>query len=578
MRRPCCLAAPLVCGLLLVAAAAPAVGAERVGEMKAFYREGQVFLTWRELAEAKGERYAIYRTSRPIRAGALDGAERLAVVGEGSGVFAREKRIKQLAGKTKVPGFGDRFILHDNPTNDPKAMLPEGVGLFVYTCKKAGPGYWAVVPVIGGKPVPARMAALREPIAERVELPGAVLVWKSPTGVGAVYTHWMDGATWDPFREGNAYNFAVAAPAGYDGKTPLPVMFYGHGMGGSYSVMDKASYWNCLWVRTCDKSGTWFFGMMNRDKTRVVNYTELRVRWMYEWLKAGRANQFWRIDPKRVQAHGSSMGGTMAYAFALRMGDIFCSTVGAVGATIHRRNRTWVNQAARLWGPVDKNLPSVDGMGAWDYQDYAKWSLTHMDRESAFLLFNNGKRDGSVVFEPVPDFLDALQKSKRPFAARWDMRGHSWAAYGVRNEQMGAYRIPFDESVPAFANASNNDDPRTDPSGNINGRLEWSAGGNDFDPRRTGDDIVDRRGMWAMNIRSLSGPATVDVTPRRLQRFRPTPGARYAWENWDHADPANPKKIASGVVAADRYGLVTVEKFQVGKAGWGNRLVIRPAK
>jgi hypothetical protein len=243
---------------------------------------------------------------------------------------------------------------------------------------------------------------------------------------------------------------------------------------------------------------------------------------------------------------------------------------------------------------VDKNLPmevrtydySGDELkierkvvsGVWDYQNYAKWSLENMGAETAYLLISHGKRDGSVVFEPVPDFLDALAKSKRPFAAQWNQRGHSWSGYGTPNNSWGAYRIPVDETVPAFANASNNDDPSKDASGTVNGRLEWSASGHDFDGKNPADDIVDTPEMWAMNVRSLSGPATVDVTPRRVQRFKTTPGARYSWQNLDFSDPASPKVVDKGTVEADKYGLVTVEKFKVGKTGLGNRLVIRPAR
>jgi hypothetical protein len=557
---------------------APQAADEKVAELNAFFREGQTFITWKEVGDAEGEKYRIYRSDAKITPANLDRAALLATVPEGSCVFRRELKKKFLERKTGVEGYGQRFCIVDNPTNDPGKMLPQGTGLFVHTAHEKGPAFYAVVPEIDGEPRPDRMAALDASVSESVMLPGAVLQWKHPDGTAAVYTHWMDRANWDPFNEGTAYNFGVAVPEKYNGKDPLPVMYYGHGMGGGYRCSDKASYWRCLWIWHGDESGSWFFGVMNRDKTRVVNYVERRVRWSFEWLQAGRPNQFFRVNPKRVQAHGHSMGGTMSTAFALRLGDIFCSTVSSAGATIHRRNRTWVRQAARLWGPVEKNLPTPDGTGVWDHQDYAQWSLKHMGQETAFLLISNGKRDGSVVFEPVPDFLNALQKSKRPFAAHWNMRGHSWSAYGVRNERMGAFRLPLDESLPAFGNASNNGDPRKDKSGTINGNLEWSASGNDFDKGGDADDIVDTAKQYGVNLRSLTGPATVDVTPRRLQHFKPQPGKTYAWENLDFSDPKNPKVIDRGVVQADKYGLVTVERFKVSKKGLGNRLVIRPAK
>jgi len=257
---------------------------------------------------------------------------------------------------------------------------------------------------------------------------------------------------------------------------------------------------------------------MNRAKDRVVNYAEQRVRWSAQWLAAGRDNQPWKVDMTHVNAHGHSMGGTANNDWGLRMGDIFCITVDSAGATIHSRNKTWVNQASKLWGPVAKDLPlesrrydysggkltitRTDEGGVWSkYQNYAQWSLDHMARETAWMTISHGKRDGSVVFEPVPDYLDALQRSKRPFAATWNMRGHSWQGYGTRNGSWGKYALKVDETIPAFSNASNNDDPRTTNTGQINGKLEWSSSGNDFDPKSKADDRVDSPKMWAMNLR-----------------------------------------------------------------------------
>ncbi len=585
---------PVLAVALALACLAPTARAqEKVTEAKAFHREGQTFITWKELAGVKGEKYAIYRAGSPVQPSALDKAEKLAVVDEDSGAFKGEQLVKRLEAKTGVKGYNFRFIIRDNPDNDPNAQLPEGVGLFVLTVKKTGKSYYAVVPVMEGAERPQAASAAIGPVEEKVELPGAVLVWKSPGSSGAVYTHWMDGQSWDPFNEGNAYNFGVGVPEKYNGTDPLPVMFYGHGMGGTYTVPDNAPYVKSLWIWHGDKSGSWFMGQMNRARDRVVNYTEQRVRWSAKWLAAGRPNQFWKVDMRYVNAHGHSMGGTACNAWALRMGEVFCTTVDSAGATIHRRNRVWVNQAAKLWGPVEKNLPLYDRRydlsggkltitdkeisGVWDYQDYARWSLENMATETAYLLISHGKKDGSVVFEPVPDFLDALQKSKRPFAAHWDGRGHDWNGYGTRNNSWGGFKIAVDETVPAFAHASNNDDPRKDPVGTINGKLEWSAPGNDFDRAGEQDNLVDSPQLWAMNIRSLSGDATVDVTPRRCQKFKARPGGRYVWKNIDFSDPADPKVIESGAATADEHGLVTVEKFKVGKAGLGNRLEIRPA-
>jgi prolyl oligopeptidase family protein len=556
-----------------------ALGAN-VTALKAFYREGQTFITWTELADVKGEKYRVYQSAAKITAVNLKDATLLATLPEGTCVngwelkHRRRGRKSPLESRAGVAGFGHRFAIVDNPTNDPKKMLAVGTGLFVNTTKKDGAYYYAVA--AEGKP--EGMAALAKPLDEKVMTPGAVIQWKHANGQGLVYTHWMDHAAWQPMSEGYAYNFGVGLPGKYDGKELLPVMYYGHGMGGGYRAPDKAPYCRAVWLWHGDKSGSWFFGTMNKDKTKVINYAEKRVRWSYEWLKAGRANQPFRINPKLVNAHGHSMGGTMCTAFALRLGDIFSLTVSSSGATIHRRNKTWVGQASRLWGAVAKNLPTEEGTGVWDHQDYAQWSLNNMAQETAYLLISNGKKDGSVKFEPFPDFVAALQKSKRPFAATWNMRGHSWSGYGTKNGRWSRYGLRNDESLPALGNASNSDDPRITNTGQINGKLEWSSSGNDFAKGNKKDDVVDTADEWACNIRSLKGDATVDVTPRKCQKFKGVAGKKYAWENLDCSAPNAAKSIAKGTVEADKYGLVTIEKFKVGTKGWGNRLVIRPVK
>jgi len=568
-----------IAGLVGAAPTTPTQPAAATARLQAFYRQGQTFITWVEADDVDHEQYVLYRSDMPITLDTLARAVKMAVVGEGSGAYPREAGLKVLAEKTRIAGYGQRFVIRDNPTNDPNAQLPDRVGLFVRTVKKPGKRYYAVLPTVEGRALPDRFAALSKPVVESVQLPGAVLVWKHPDGKAAVYTHFTDGETWHPSKEGNAYNFGVAVPADYDGSRPLPVVIGAHGMSGSYRVADFSRYWGALWAWPCDHSGSWFFGMTNRDGTKVVNYTEQRIRWLITWLGTERNNQFWRIDPRLVHGHGHSMGGTACIAWALRMGDLFCTTVSSAGATIHRRNGKWVNQAEGLWGPVDTNLPTADGTGVWDYQDYAQWSLAHIGAETAFLLLSHGKQDESVPFDPFPDFVDALQQSKRPFVAHWDQRGHGEANFlTVRNDRAGGFKIPIDQSLPAFANASNNDDPREDDEGMVNGYLEWSAPGNDFDARSTEDDLIDTPSLYAVNIRSRKGQATVDVTPRRLQRFKPVSGKLYKWENIDFSDPVQPAAVDSGQVEADRYGLITVRNFRVGDRGWGNRLRLTPVR
>jgi hypothetical protein len=55
---------------------------------------------------------------------------------------------------------------------------------------------------------------------------------------------------------------------------------------------------------------------------------------------------------------------------------------------------------------------------------------------------------------------------------------------------------------------------------------------------------------------------TVDVTPRRCQHFKASPGERLPWSNTSVADG---RVIQSGTALVDRYGLITLEQVAVSK-------------
>lgn len=123
-----------------------------------------------------------------------------------------------------------------------------------------------------------------------------------------------------------------------------------------------------------------------------------------------------------------------------------------------------------------------------------------------------------------------------------------------------------------------------DPEGTRNGHIAWSTSLQNFDKTTTVDDIVDTENEWAMSFRLGENyyfgqwkhkTATVDITPRRCQKFKPTVGAKVHWENWDYSNPRVPTKVAEGNVTVDKYGLVSVPNFVVGKKGLGNRLVLQ---
>lgn len=126
--------------------------------------------------------------------------------------------------------------------------------------------------------------------------------------------------------------------------------------------------------------------------------------------------------------------------------------------------------------------------------------------------------------------------------------------------------LRVDQSLPAFTRGSLDDDPGTGaadagaPQGQANRYLTWRP-----------DTIVDEPTRWSVEIsivdRAPRQKATVDVTPRRLQRFRLRAGDRVAWTNVSGRDV-----VQSGEVVADQWGLITLPQVEVSRGG--NRIVV----
>ena len=150
----------------------------QVKGLRAFYRAGQVFITFREvedLSEGKDRyawgdlikkvrgynaegliprdkgrelRYRVYRHDKPITPGSIGRAELLAEVVPGSGFNTRiVRRIWQ--GENRPSKLDDSFIAVRLAVEAEKP-LPSGVGLYVHTVGKAGRAFYAVVTAVNG--------------------------------------------------------------------------------------------------------------------------------------------------------------------------------------------------------------------------------------------------------------------------------------------------------------------------------------------------------------------------------------------------------------------------------------------
>lgn len=416
--RALCLSAFLGVGALDVALAAgpPA----QPTELKVFHRSGQTFITWSERAELKGEKYRIYRHTKPITAANLAKAQLLYEVSEGSGCFFADRYNPQYSGNWKAR-YVDRFVILDG-----RGQLPAETGLLVWTLwpedfggKKSGDGYYAVTTILrdrtlGTKENTQQFGADNSvgPVAERVEDPLPVETAKSPSGRIRVFTQFMDLRRWNPTfhapREANqyyglspddpavadaiqyAYTYTVTEPdpTAHGGALPpkLPLFLYLHGWddntyppdtdGEEGTVHDYCA----VEVRPIDTGETWFFGFARKHDYRkdtllvpgetIVNYTEWRImRMIYDVLRHPAFAT--RVDRNRIYVWGHSMGGSGTLALALRYPNVFAAAYASEPMTNYRTSGDagdidWRNDIAPKWGGAGLNLPvQIEGPGDW---------------------------------------------------------------------------------------------------------------------------------------------------------------------------------------------------------------------
>ncbi|MFW6159223.1 MAG: hypothetical protein ACOC8E_07690, partial [Planctomycetota bacterium] len=341
---------------VLAALCHPAPCRAEPATLRAFYREGQTFLTFREDGSVEAERYRVYRSDRRITEETLGGAELVAILLEGSCRFRQP--IHKLNPKKATEKHPDlvtfrNFIIHG--IDEGGKPLPDGTGLLVWTVKKPGRRYYAVVQEEDGKPVSKPVlgkTSLENPIDEKVEVPGAVKVVSRPPA-GWYYCHWMDYELWNPRKiddtyVGYGFLFQVAVPEKKDRPAkPLPVIVRAHGRGavrGGAAVNRTRSE---ILIRPKDFMSTWFYGHSNAltwfgpneyrwNKTinegTVVNYFWRRVDHILQWL-AKRPKNFAPVvmDPNRVYWIGFSMGATGGNTVAIRHGDVFAGVVADKG-------------------------------------------------------------------------------------------------------------------------------------------------------------------------------------------------------------------------------------------------------
>ena len=569
---------------------------KQASQVRAFYRSGQVFVTFKEVedfAAGKEEvtwgelgkrfrgitvegpvpddgprelRYRVYGHTEPITAGNLGKARLLGEAVPGSIYNTRlvpggdfiKRRPKAVAGRLAVePG---------------KAMAP-GFGLFVHTVRHHGAWHYAVVTAVNGveNTVEISQANATGAIEQRPAPPAPVLQRNEITRFrdGRVYHEpWYSYWAVPPQApRPTRYDFAVGfCPDAMTHPTPL-VFTRGHTWGPKPEmprpqprrdlVMSMSTEpGNGFWTGTNDARDTLKGIELGTWKPFTHNRQEALIRW---------AQKQWEVDEQQIVGSIGAWG-----MWEIKRADLYASIHGWGLPEVTKGFQCWA-WARGAWGPPEAYKDKPNDQNPFYLQDYTRWVTADPRKELPYFQIHTGwgAHFTEMGWPPLPRFVRAMIETKRAFC----MQSRA-VEQAVRQ---GIIRFRRDRSVPAFGNCSLDDNlgegdlKSGEPFGQVNGYLVWRSA-----------SIVDEPGLYEITVWLWGGdsrgrdPApretcTVDLTPRRCRRFKPEPGTRFAWMN---LDLRSGKAVQTGRVPADEHGLVTVKGLIVTKGR--HRIVLKP--
>jgi len=580
-----------------------------VSGLRAIHHDGQTFLTWKEhedvLAEfdaatienmekkllpLRGKRevtYRAYASERPITARTLGRAVLIAEVpfvlsmyyldsvrtiehpsaehGEGGTPFVGGARAKRDVVPAYVVAKGEK-------------PLPRGSGLYVRTITRPGKTYYAVVTAVNGREAvgPRSISAgnsLPQAVAERPAPPIPVLQSSQevasherdrPGWTVSTYNYWLEFPYANvPRQLAVATRESLGLAPGEKGELCVNLGFYGSQPafvarqrgGGDVTLCPPWDQDDSMLQGRHECVGT----LRSYEQGVVHNWGQRRTLALVQW-----AQREFPVDPQRVTAVGQFA------LWAVRHGSVF-SVVTADAYGNFSKGRE-AQKHGPMWGPAPYGSKNWLGINQWEYMNLCKWIRDNPTVEMPYLVLRptSASHVGDMGPWAWPEVYRALHDTKRAFTAR---HGGVWSGTPLAGTIMPA-KIRRDQSLPAFGNCSLDGMPGDgDMSNNggvgsdgdvvadLNGFLLW-------DP----DTIVDEPDRWQMTVYLYAGDpkynrpgapedsCTVDLTPRRCQRFKAQPGQRFSWTNTSLADG---KVIQSGVASADQFGLVTMENLTI---------------
>jgi len=570
----------------------------QVSALAARHQSGQTFLTWHEVNPPPLEEHVTMselnmarkaQASRPIR----------------YRVYRATTRIESVIGRTPIAeipqmsGWNADFYGRTASGGSPafryvidaaRPPVAPGTGIFVHNPQRPERAFYAVTCVVDGTenrvigPGNAMQAPVTEsvgqgePVLQRIERPDRFKFVDRPTL--HYFVRWE--ASQNSSVPGRPFDYLVAVPQ--NARRPAPVGLHLHCWGAS--LTSCSGWWfngerGAIHISSNEIPYDWWTGYHERVGTArppaaapdwqrgvVRPFTQRRLLSFMDWA----AGPF-QLDLTRAFAGGESMGATGALMLAVHHPDRIAWAIGWVGVHSPRMSPQFRSSFELVYGKPEWDVKFEDGTPVWNHFDSSWFLRQHPDRDIGFLTFSNGKNDRQIGWSQAIDFLWALQETRQPHMFVWGMAGHGQRAFmpAGGDERVMPLDIRLDESLPAFTRSTLDDDPGNgdpssgSPEGQVNRYVTW-------DPA----SIVDEADRWEVSVRIIEraprDTARVDVTPRRLQRFKPSRTDRIAWT---HTAGGNRTPRQSGIITPDEWGLLTVPQVEIGKDT--HRILLRRA-
>ncbi|MCX7591977.1 MAG: hypothetical protein N2255_10165, partial [Kiritimatiellae bacterium] len=499
--------------------------------IRALHKHGQTFVMWTDLAEGEEGakyRYSVYRAEWPITAEKLNLAT-LCV----SGVLNNSAKL-----------FGSAFNQKDRqdpskPTciiQEGGEPLPNGSGLAVITVTKPGKSFYAVVATESGKIITAVVPGQSATTAAVEEVVGPIQPIK-------LYDSNQRGRYSQQTRitgeKGLPLSVSLHASSGQGGGASAWGDYYLYfsrsewgyqdGLPGVFSVEERQKV---LILNSRDAIvmpdgsralETYWFGYAcvpawaNHKEPRAYNFTERRMLWIIDWVIHN-----YGADPERVTCSGGSMGAWGTMTFAFRHPEIF--------AAVYPNRPRMIQKGLPSLVPLKKGERIMLDDGTTDYferMDMVRFAREHHE-DLPFVGWCCGRRDGFATFQEQVEMVRALTESHHGFAFAWNNGDHSSGSEPMR--LIMKYYPPSlfarNKSYPAFGRSSldnnmgNGDPTDGEMEGGINLGFAW-------------ENVVDEPEQWSVTISNelARQEATVDVTPRRCQKFKPKPDEPLEWSD-----------------------------------------------